>query len=563
VVAQRETGRGAEELVHADLESLLQLSESLIGSGNIEHALVEITERMAKALAYDRCSIVLLDEGSNAGFVVAASDDVGLRNLQIDIDGYPEIKEVIRTREPLVIGDVSDSVLVEEVRAILQDRQVGSIVLFPLRLDRYVQGVFLLRRQQTRDSALTTREVRFGKIVANATAIAIRNLRLYETVKDRSERRLTERIQAERRLRQIEKYQRFFDFAGDGLVIIDNGGRILFTNRAANAILGFDEAAIRQMKLSDIVAPKTEAALEQIMEGVAEGRHQRDVDLPVLRASGEVATLSLTTSPLTGRNDTGDLPKIGESFETIISFRDVTETRRMAEELRRTKDFLVNLIDASADAIVAADMTGKIVVFNAVAEEVTGYSAGEAIGMPVTKLYPTGVAKKIMAALRSEEYGGPGKLEERRHTLITKDGESIPVNLAAGIVYDQGKEVATVGIFSDLRERLQMEEDLVNAQRKLELSERQAAVVELAGAAAHELNQPLTSIMGYAELAIRKVQADSPALPSLETMLSEAERMAEIVRKLGDITRYKTKRYLGGHDIVDLDAASHDKEENG
>ena len=235
----------------------------------------------------------------------------------------------------------------------------------------------------------------------------------------------------------------------------------------------------------------------------------------------------------------------------------------MEEELRRTKDFLVNLIDASADAIVAADMNGNIVVFNAVAEATTGYTAEEAIGMNVNLLYPSGVAKTIMAALRSEEYGGLGRLEERRHILVTKNGDTIPVNLAAGIVYDQGKEVATVGIFSDLRERLQMEEELQLAQRKLELSERQSAVVELAGAAAHELNQPLTSIMGYAELAMRKVPAVSPATPLLKTMLAEAERMAEIVRKLGDITRYRTKPYVGAHDIVDLDAASHDKEENG
>lgn len=555
---------GELERVEADLDALLELSESLISTLNVEQTMLEITERMARALAYDRCSIILLDDGATTGFVVAASDDAALANQQIDIELYPEIKEVIRTAEPLVIQDVKDSNVMEEVRSILEDKQIRSIVLFPMRIERYVQGVLLLRRSAARKEGLSDREVRFGRIVANATAIAIRNLRLYAVVRSRSERRLNERIQAERRLRQIEKYQRFFDFAGDGLMIIDGSSRILFTNRAALSILGFDEAAISQIKLSDIVAPNAEQALAEIMEGVAAGRYQPDVDLPVLRASGQVAILSLTTAALAARDDTGDLPRaVGNDTEAIVSFRDVTATRAMEEELRRTKDFLVNLIDASADAIVASDMDGSIVVFNAVAESITGYTAEEAIGMDVTNLYPSGAAQKIMAALRSEEHGGPGKLEERHHALITKDGDTIPVNLAAGIVYDQGKEVATVGIFSDLRERLQMEEELQQAQRKLELSERQSAVVELAGAAAHELNQPLTSIMGYAELAMRKVPPDNPARTSLETVLSEAERMAEIVRKLGDITRYKTKPYVGVHDIVDLDAASHDREDNG
>ena len=103
--------------------------------------------------------------------------------------------------------------------------------------------------------------------------------------------------------------------------------------------------------------------------------------------------------------------------------------------------------------------------------------------------------------------------------------------------------------------------ELEKAQRKLELSERQSAAVEVAGAAAHELNQPLTSIIGSAELMQRKVPVGSPAMSSLDTILSEAERMADIVRKLGQITTYETKQYLGVTDIIDLDAASHESGE--
>src|SRR5688572_13712462 len=196
--------RRENELIESDLDALLGLSESLVSTGNVEQALLEITERMARAVEADRCSIVLLDEGSTAGYVVAASDDAGLKNLQIDIQGYPEIQEVMRTKEPLVIGNIKDSVLLEDVRTVLHDKKVGSIVVFPMRIERNVQGVLLLRSGQPRGRGMTPREVRFGRIVANATAIAIRNLRLYEVVRDRSERRLTERIKAERRLRQIE-----------------------------------------------------------------------------------------------------------------------------------------------------------------------------------------------------------------------------------------------------------------------------------------------------------------------------------------------------------------------
>ena len=131
------------------------------------------------------------------------------------------------------------------------------------------------------------------------------------------------------------------------------------------------------------------------------------------------------------------------------------------------------------------------------------------------------------------------------------------MSISAALVFDdEGREIATVGIFSDLRERLHMEERLASAQEKLEVSEKQAVAVELAGAAAHELNQPLTSVMGYAQVLMRKLGADNAHLPMVKTILEEAERMAAIVRKLGSLTRYETKSYVGGAQIIDLDRSA-------
>ena len=110
---------------------------------------------------------------------------------------------------------------------------------------------------------------------------------------------------------------------------------------------------------------------------------------------------------------------------------------------------------------------------------------------------------------------------------------------------DEGREIATVGIFSDLRERLHMEQRLASAQEKLEVSEKQAVAMELAGAAAHELNQPLTSVMGYAQVLLRKLDPADAHLAAVKTILDEADRMAAIVRKLGGLTRYETKSYVG------------------
>ena len=81
-------------------------------------------------------------------------------------------------------------------------------------------------------------------------------------------------------------------------------------------------------------------------------------------------------------------------------------------------------------------------------------------------------------------------------------------------------------------------------------------VAQLAGAAAHELNQPLTSILGYAQLIERQSESDAPHSRALQIILREVARMADIVRNIGRITRYETKEYVGTASIMDLDRSA-------
>jgi signal transduction histidine kinase len=113
-------------------------------------------------------------------------------------------------------------------------------------------------------------------------------------------------------------------------------------------------------------------------------------------------------------------------------------------------------------------------------------------------------------------------------------------------------------VVSDLREQLRIEERLAQAQEKLLVSERQAVIAELAGTTAHELNQPLTSVMGYSELLKKRMVPSDPHYRAIDTILREAERMAEIVRKIGRITKYETKAYVGATQIIDLEKSSGD-----
>jgi PAS domain S-box-containing protein len=283
-----------------------------------------------------------------------------------------------------------------------------------------------------------------------------------------------------------------------------------------------------------------------VLLSVGRGETRAEVDVQARTLAGRKLTLSVSAAPL----------REGDAV-AILTLRDVTRARQLADELRRTKEFLERLIDSSVDAIIAADMSGKIILFNKAAEAICGWTAEEALkSLNVRQLYPQDQAREVMARLRVRDYGGVGRLTSTRQEILNKAGDHIPVNMTASIIYEGQRETATVGIFTDLRDRLQLERKLSDVETRLEESEKNAVLVALAGTAAHELNQPLTSVMGYAELLKRKLKDSDPSFRSVDIIHREAERMAEIVRKIGKITRYETKEYVRNQQIVDLDKAT-------
>jgi len=193
-------------------------------------------------------------------------------------------------------------------------------------------------------------------------------------------------------------------------------------------------------------------------------------------------------------------------------------------------------------------------MFNKGAEEILGYRADEIKGhKEYSDIYPPGKADDVMRRLRSPEEGGAGRLAPVRLDLVSAQDEPVPVVLSAAIIYEGGREHAIVITFSDLREQQQMEMEL---RRQLVETEKLAAIAELSGAAAHELNQPLTVISAYAELLENALPPADPSRPAIETIAREVERMAAIVRKIGHLTHYETRDYVGSAKILDLDRAT-------
>lgn len=98
-------------------------------------------------------------------------------------------------------------------------------------------------------------------------------------------------------------------------------------------------------------------------------------------------------------------------------------------------------------------------------------------------------------------------------------------------------------------------------QEKLVAAEQLKVAGELAGAAAHEINQPLTILMGYAEMLLSMVEGDEELAERVKIILDSAEEIARVVRRIQRLRGYKTKPYVSEGRIVDLKASSGEGEE--
>ncbi len=340
-------------------------------------------------------------------------------------------------------------------------------------------------------------------------------------------RDITESRKAEEKIRASEEYyKRLFENIHCSVYMSSKEGKFIDANQALLDMLGYEskeEFLSIDIEKDLYVRPEDRQEFQRLIE-----RDGRVIDYEVEFKRKDGTIVSVLHTSQARYDEQGDV--LGYEGLNV----DQTNRKQMEKDLQEANDFLNNVIRSSPNAIMGADMKGNIFIWNKSAEEMLGYRADEVIGkMNIRKIYPEGRAKEVMKMMRSPEYGGAGKLRAYPMIHMKKDGEVIEGSLSAAIIYDaQGREVASVGIFVDLRETLKMERRLRETQEQLLQSEKLAAMGRLISEIAHELNNPLYGIMNTLELLKTEVSPENKRRKVLEMALSETVRLSELLRKM-------------------------------
>jgi len=224
--------------------------------------------------------------------------------------------------------------------------------------------------------------------------------------------------------------------------------------------------------------------------------------------------------------------------------RDVTERRQAEEALRNREKILSTIIETAQDAILMMDSRGRISHWNSSAERLLGYTADEALGQNLhyllaPKRYHDLYDKACLEFQKSGRGDAVGKTLELE--ALRKNGEEVPVELSlSSVSFEDGWHA--VGTVRDITWRKEAEKEQERLQSQLAQAQKMESVGRLAGGVAHDFNNKLTIINGYAEMAIDMLAPSAPLRETIQEIYTAGKKSADIVRQLLAFARQQTTR---------------------
>jgi PAS domain S-box-containing protein len=319
-----------------------------------------------------------------------------------------------------------------------------------------------------------------------------------------------EQARVQEELRHSEaRYRALIDQAADAILIANPLGHLIDANRKACELTGYSLEELLRLEIADTYAPDdVDAAARRMValnagEDVVSERRMR-------RKDGTDITVEVSVARLQdGR------------IQGIV--RDITERKRAESALRDSEERYHTLIEGVRDIVFALGPDGTITSLSAAFEQVTGWPAQEWLGKPFEQLVHPDDLGLLFDFIDCAVRGEARPVSQLR--LRTRHGDYRVGEFAATPQFHDGRLVGLLGIARDITDRLSLEQQFRQAQ-KME------AVGRLAAGVAHDFNNILTAITGYAQLLLEDLAPSDQHRGDVEEIRKAADRAAGLTRQL-------------------------------
>lgn len=288
-------------------------------------------------------------------------------------------------------------------------------------------------------------------------------------------------------------------------------GTILSWNPAATRVFGYEPHEIIGKSILTLIPPERQHEEEEILRKLRAGEGIEHFETVRMRKNGERFPISVTISPI--RDESGQIVAASKIA------RDISERSNAEEALLR----LAAIVDSADDAIVGKTLNSIVTSWNKAAERIFGYTAEEMIGQSILRIIPEGLyyeEDEILRKLRAGE-----RIEHYETTRKKKNGELFQVSVTISPIIDKsGKIIGASKIARDISDKKRVEQLLIQ-------SEKLAATGRMAAAIAHEINNPLESLINVIFLARQICAPESRVHQLLLTAEEELERVSHIARQ--------------------------------
>ena len=341
--------------------------------------------------------------------------------------------------------------------------------------------------------------------------------------------------------------------AADGIMVIDDRGTVQVYNGACERLFHYrpDEVVGQNVKM--------------LMPSPYREGHDQYLDH--YKKTGDARIIGIGREVSGQRKDGSTFPlylSVGAGmwhgkriFVGIVHDLSVLKREQAARE--EQTNLLVSIVESSNDAIISRTLDGIVTSMNSAAEAMFGYTKAELIGRPISILFPPGKLAEEKAFLTTLREGQT--VEHYETTRLRKDRTQIDVSLTVSLIYDAaGNIIGASKTVRDITERKLAEARLRTLQGELSHIARLTEMGQLSAALAHELNQPLTAILNYMNVAKRLLAStDVPTVAKANDAIAKAGQQAlragQIIRRLRDfVEKRDTKRTIEDINKVAEDA---------